>query len=406
MSSVSSSATSPLSADDGFESPASGPYRLTGEELAWGCLAEPAGGAPRGKTMRLGNPVEVLEDVIRPAVARPPCLVEFSGGRDSSLVLAAAVSVARKEGLPLPVAVTQRFPGIEEASEDSWQEEVVRHLGVTDWEHACYGSELDLIGPLARTVLARHGVVWPALAFQRLPHIELATGGALLGGEGGDEVFGPHRLTPVRQVLAGVVPVDRRAAKYVALSLAPRPFRRAGHRRLLERIDTPWLRRSARSQLMDMLARRAAAEPLDWRQSLRRDLRRRSVVVGLRTLDSLAEQAGVLSVHPLLDPRFVDSVCAAGGVSGFINRTDAMRRLFGALLPDAVLARTSKARFNRVAFNDYSRAFVERWNGAGVPEDLVDAEGLRAAWDSPEPSAMTFPLLQHCWLATEGTGNG
>jgi len=155
-----------------------------------------------------------------------------------------------------------------------------------------------------------------------------------------------------------------------------------------------------------MLAVLSAAEPLDWRRSLRQHLRRRSVVLGLHTLDALAEEAGVFSLHPLLDPRLVESVCAAGGVRGFINRTDAMRRLFGSLLPEAVLARTSKARFNRAAFNEHSRQFVERWNGAGAPEDFVDVDGLRAAWAQREPSAMTFPLLQHCWVATEGSGDG
>lgn len=356
--------------------------------------------------MKRGRPLEVLEDVIRPALARPPCLVEFSGGRDSSLVLATALVVARREGLPPPVAVTQRFPGLEEAGEDAWQEEVVRHLGVREWERTSYGPELDLVGPLAQTLLSRHGVVWPALAFQRLPHIERAAGGSLVSGEGGDEVFGPRRLTPVRQVLAGVARVDRRAAKQVALSLAPRRLRRAGYRRLLSRIDTPWLRPEAGSELMEMLAVLYAAEPLDWRRSLRLHLHRRSVVLGLHTLDALTEEAGVFSLHPLLDPRFVESVCAAGGVGGFMNRTEAMRRLFGSLLPDSVLARTGKARFNRVAFSDHSRGFVERWNGRGAPDDLVDVDALRSAWTSPEPSAMTFPLLQHCWLASEGPGRG
>jgi asparagine synthase (glutamine-hydrolysing) len=392
---------------DSVEAPATGPYRLTGTELVFGWVVEKPVPPVRIIGASTGNPLEVLEDVLRPALARQPCLVEFSGGRDSSLVLAAAVSVARKEGLPLPVPVTQRFPGLEEADEDGWQEAVVRHLGLHEWERSSYGSELDLLGPLARSVIRRYGVLWPALAYLRLPRIEHAAGGSLVSGEGGDEVFGARRFSPVRQVLSGSVPVNRRAAKHVGLSLAPKALRRLGYRRLLSRMETPWLVPSARAQLMKALADDAACEPLDWRQSLRRHLRRRSVVEGLRTLDFLAEEGGVLSLHPLLDPRFVDSVCRAGGVTGFVNRTDAMRKMFGALLPDNVLARSGKARFNRAAFNEHSRRFVESWSGEGITSNMVDVEGLGSVWRSAEPHAMTFPLLQHCWLAAEGSpGDG
>ena len=60
--------------------------------------AAPAAGPPE-------DPLEALEAAVRPALERSPCVVSFSGGRDSSAVLAVATQVARREGLPLPKLV-------------------------------------------------------------------------------------------------------------------------------------------------------------------------------------------------------------------------------------------------------------------------------------------------------------
>jgi hypothetical protein len=54
------------------------------------------------------DPVAELERAVVCALRRPPCLVSFSGGHDSSLVLAAAVRAAQRERLPAPVPVTWR----------------------------------------------------------------------------------------------------------------------------------------------------------------------------------------------------------------------------------------------------------------------------------------------------------
>ena len=43
-------------------------------------------------------PRQALDDVLRPALESGPCFVTFSGGRDSSAVLAAATDLARREG--------------------------------------------------------------------------------------------------------------------------------------------------------------------------------------------------------------------------------------------------------------------------------------------------------------------
>src|ERR1700749_707865 len=83
----------------GMGLPASRPSRAARRPLTQTRLAAP------GVSAR-----EALESVIRPALERSPCLVSFSGGRDSSAVLAAAAALARREGLPLPIPATIVFP--------------------------------------------------------------------------------------------------------------------------------------------------------------------------------------------------------------------------------------------------------------------------------------------------------
>ena len=69
------------------------------------------GQTPLADRSEYSSPRAALEAVVLRALLRPPCLVSFSGGRDSSLVLAIASDVARRHGLPLPVPATNRFPG-------------------------------------------------------------------------------------------------------------------------------------------------------------------------------------------------------------------------------------------------------------------------------------------------------
>jgi hypothetical protein len=79
------------------------------------------------------DPRAALDAVLLRALGRPPCLVSFSGGRDSSAVLAAAAAVARREGLALPVPLTYRFAAVAETDEARWQERVVGRLDLPDW---------------------------------------------------------------------------------------------------------------------------------------------------------------------------------------------------------------------------------------------------------------------------------
>ena len=67
------------------------------------------------------TPREALDDAIRPALVDGPCYVTFSGGRDSSAVLAAATALARREGHALPVPVTRVYPDLPDTDESDWQ---------------------------------------------------------------------------------------------------------------------------------------------------------------------------------------------------------------------------------------------------------------------------------------------
>jgi asparagine synthase (glutamine-hydrolysing) len=83
-----------------------------------------------------------------------------------------------------------------------------------------------------------------------------------------------------------------------------------------------------------------------------------------------------------------------------------MRLLFGDLLPDDVLARTTKSGFDRAFWSEPSRAFAAEWDGAGADPELVDVEALRQEWMSPEPDPRSFTLLQAAWLASRAEAGG
>jgi asparagine synthase (glutamine-hydrolysing) len=380
---------------------------MTAREVAWGWLpgGELVGAnsaslvSPGGQARLVATPLEAIEEAVLPGLMRPPCLVLFSGGRDSSLILAAAIRVARREGLPAPVAFTQRFAGVEESREDEWQEEVVRHLGVEDWERLDLSDELDLVGPVAGPSLLRHGLVWPPLAHTHGTEWARARGGSIIDGEGGDEVFGSGRLRPVR-ALARTGRPSRQDLGRAAVAVSPRSLRTAlFRRRYRDALALDWLRPLPRRELEQALARDLASEPLDWRRAVTRHPMLRGVHLAMGNLDTLGEEYDVSSLHPLLAPGVTAALARVGGPFGFPDRTIAMSRLFAGLLPQAVLARKTKARFNRVVFNEHSREFVSRWTGGGVDTELVDVEELRRIWSEPRVNALTFALLQGCWLA-------
>ena len=350
-------------------------------------------------TTQTVSPREALEDAILPALLRPPCLVSFSGGRDSAAVLATATVLARRTGLPVPIPATNVFSADQDADESSWQELVVRHLGLSDWIRIQHTNELDLIGPYATRVLRAHGLLWPANAHFHVPLLESARGGSMLTGIGGDELFIAARRLRSAAVLSRAVRPQPRDALNVALAYAPGPLRR----RVIYRhatLEAPWLRPAAKREVIKRLTIEGAAEPRRLGQRLAWWQQRRYLGVGTGSLEVLARDTGTLIVHPLLAWPFWDAIPRVCGPHGFADRTEGMECLFGDLLPRASVQRSSKTNFDKVFWTEHTRAFAREWGGSGVPHQLVDAGELSRHWAGSSPSVPSSFLLQAAWLAS------
>jgi Asparagine synthase len=355
---------------------------------------QPLPDVPAGLTPRAA-----LEEAVVPALERPPCLVSFSGGRDSSGVLALAAFVARREGLPLPVPTTYRFPGVSEADESSWQELVVRHLGLADWHRTEVTDELELIGPEATAALRRHGVLLPFNCYVHAPLLRQAGGGSFLTGFDGDGLFGNwrwHRAASVRALQTRPRPHDLLT---LALAAAPRRVRVAWVS-LRERLPPrPWLRPHVEQAISRAWAFERGSEPTSWERRVEWYARRRAVVIPQLSLELLAQEARIRLLHPLVEPRFLAALARVGGPSARgAPRAAWMHSLFADLLPERVLARPDKADVGAAHWGERARRFADEWDGSGVDEGVVRIDALREAWKAREWLSAT--LLQVAWLAS------
>ncbi|MGH3834143.1 MAG: asparagine synthase-related protein [Pseudonocardiaceae bacterium] len=373
-------------------------------DVAIGC---PAGSVPLPPqpTRIRPDPACALRDALRPALLCTPCVVAFSGGRDSSLLLAVAADLAAREGMRPPTALTFRYPGDPAADESSWQELVVAHLRNTGlrfrWVRRDITSELDNIGPLMAPVLRAHGgPTFPAGLGNTILLAQHASGGSLVTGNAGDEVLGGHRASVLRTVLRrrghGLSTADWRHAMACA---APRPVRLRLGRREVD--DAPWLRPVLRGAAVAETMRREAARPLWWDRSVWAALAPRAVMIGNRARARIAQDCDCELVEPLGSPDFVASYAAFGGRWGGITRAAGTRMLAAGLLPDAIIDRRHKTHFNASRFGPVSREFAQAWDGRGVDDSLVDPVALRAAWLVDVPPASTAMLLQQAWLASQ-----
>jgi hypothetical protein len=367
---------------------------------------EPQDASTSGRARSKTSPLEALERILLQALLQPPCIIGFSGGRDSSALLAVATHVARREGLAPPIPVTKIYPDVPASDESEWQELVVRWLGVDEWVRHEYHDELDLLGPAATQSLRDHGLLWPGTVHNRAPTLEVAKGGCYVDGEGGDEILGEFRITPLKQIVARVRPLDRRARRDAIAALAPSPFRRGYAARTIARsFDRTWLRPEVadwykNSWLADMLG-----ESMLYPRAVRQTGGRRAVKVAMANLDAVGRALDVTYVHPFYDTGFLAALGAFGGHLGFVSRTETMRALFSGLLPDELNARDGKVYFNNAFIHGHSRAFLDQWDGTGLDDDLIDPEALREVWRREWIHSGTFQLMQAAWLATHGTSD-
>jgi hypothetical protein len=382
------------------------PYssQLTELELASGLVLGEDLDAPRlPEVERSLDPVEALGQAMIPFLERPPCLVAFSGGRDSSAVLAVATAVARREGLSLPIPITQRFPRAAATDESNWQERVIDYVKPPDWRRQVVLDELDFIGPVATELLLRHGVLWPPNAHGLLPMLQEARGGCLLTGFDGDSVFRTWRWARAASVLGLRIRPRPRDALRIVLALAPRSVRR---RRLQRKdpLDLRWLRPEALEMVRRAFFAQAAGEPFRWDRRIHWLARQRYLAVASQSDRLIAEVAGATIAHPLLDPRFLASLARAGGALGFGDVNRLIHAQFGSLLPAEVAARRDKVGFDEVFWGTHSREFMTTWAGRPVPIEFVDEHGLLETWQAPAPHAASSAVLQALWLADERRG--
>ena len=341
-------------------------------------------------------PLATLTEAVLRALNRPPCLVSFSGGRDSSCVLALAVDVARREGLPLPVPATLRFPALPEADETAWQERVVSSLGLEDWLRIEPREELDAVGPVATKVLDRFGLLWPFNAYVHQPLLEAAHGGSLLTGVGGDEVLEHLSVDRVDRLLARRVrPVPKDALR-LGLAAAPARVRRAVLRRRAP-LRLPWLTLAAVREVNELWAEDEARRPRRLRGRARWWTRRRALRVVIRSLGVLAQNEDVAIEHPLTEPAVASAILADPELA-FADRARRLETILGDLLPAELYRRRTKASFNRALFGSHARELVALWDGDGADPRIVDREALRAEWLEDVPDGRSYLLLQSVWL--------
>ncbi len=314
--------------------------------------------------------------------------------------------VARRDGLPPPIPVTYRFPDAPATDETGWQEQVVGHLGVTDWQRIDLTGELDVLGPAATEQRSRLGFVWPPNAHFFWPALARTAGGTLLTGNGGDELLGTGEDTAARAVLTGRTCPRPRHLRAVGLAVAPTPLRR---RVLTGRpFPQPWLTPDATAAVAGRRGGWAAHRPWPW------DLARcrwwwcsRSRQSASLLEAALTAATGTRVVSPFLDPAVVSALAGVFGHHGPATRTESVRMLAGDLLPAAVVARHGKASFDGAFVTERARSFAATWDGRGLaPEvaELVDATALASAWTRPDPDPRALTLLQHlrfCARATE-----
>jgi hypothetical protein len=334
----------------------------------------------------LGNGVlQAIEAAMLPALQRAPCAVSFSGGRDSSAVLAIAADVARRYGLALPVPVIMRFPGAVETDETAYQELVLQHLGLEANAIVIDArADHDALGDVGTSVLINHGLMWPANAYMHLPIMRQIPAGSLLTGVGGDELFdGAAARGSWRQRAIDVLPARLQEPLWLHLR-SPTGWE--------------WLTPAGRDVAMRALARDEARWPRAWGPSIAHWAKSRSYAALSGTLQVIGQPLDVTVIHPLIAPPVLSEHVRDGG---FASRTAAMVQLCGTLLPDRVVTRTSKAHFTGSLWGPATRAFISSWNGEGVDGRLIDVGRLRAELMSPMPDFRTILPLQSAWLSSQ-----
>jgi asparagine synthase (glutamine-hydrolysing) len=340
---------------------------------------------------------DAVRSAVRPYVAQAGVLL--SGGLDSSVVLACAAAEAQAAEAPPPAAFSVAFPQRAELDETATSCAVAAHCR-TPWQRvaAARGTVMPYVAAhLDRFALPLEN---PNGAFFG-PALAAAAGdgiGALLDGEGGDELFGCEPLLLADQLRRG----DVRAAWRLACSLPGTGGRidRRSAAVIMRRWILPGLLPPAAGRVVRRLRHpRAAAGPASdgrwWRAS---EPRWRAHLAWLLTdwradlgvqdrLRRAAALAGVDGAHPLLDVDLIELVLGLAPELAFDPQLDRplLRRAMRGWLPEPVRLRPDKVFFTPLvldALTGSDRANAEQILGAGRLElaSVVDPSRARELW--------------------------
>jgi asparagine synthase (glutamine-hydrolysing) len=325
-------------------------------------------------------------------------MVAFSGGRDSSAILAMATYVARRHGLDDPIPLTFRYEDHPRTWETEWQELMMDHLELGNWKIVDIKAEFDFLGPMGREALLRHGLYWPPNSHTTIPMLQAAKDGSLFTGNGGDEVFSslvkPKKMTPI-QVMRSLPP--HRALMVGLVNSLPLRWKILAQYH--HGLRFPWLRRAARREVQRRFVDNSAQRETGRRHYLERLGDSRYLELSRGIVAAFTHDAGVNLVEPFLDRRFFRALLAETPAEGFRSRNAALEAYFGDLLPSAMAQRTTKAVFTESFWGPESREFARQWDGTGLDHSLIDPDALRSHWLRPKPDMRSATALQAAWLA-------
>ncbi|MFC7547205.1 asparagine synthase-related protein [Plantactinospora sp. GCM10030261] len=371
--------------------------RPTAREIAIGMVLDPPDTIARLPDPSSRDPLTALERAMLPALTRPPCVVSFSGGLDSSLILALAVRMARANGLADPVPVTMRFSDAPAADESDWQDAVVRALDIAGrWHVVTFDDELDIVGPVAQRVLHRYGVLYPHNLHGSLPAIDLARGGSVLTGIGGDQMLLGLPRPASHDRRSGAL---RALARLRRLPAALRRRMSGGARPGAAAATFEWLRPAVADQARAVWAAARQAEPDRLDQRILWHLGRRDLRLCLAALGAVGADYDVVMNHPLLDPVFLAALIARDGYRHRPTRDELLSRIVGDTLPAVVTAPRRKAKYHEAYRRRHTRDFLRSWDGTGMDLEFVDPVALRRIWSRWPVPATSSMLIQHLWLA-------
>jgi hypothetical protein len=166
--------------------------------------------------------------------------------------------------------------------------------------------------------------------------------------------------------------------------------------------DYGWLTPQGSKRVRRGLVRDELGWPYRWDHCVHHWYASRAFAALAGGLGLVAQGREVTVVNPFLDRQVLAELARLGGQRGFPSRTEAMRRVCGELLPDALISRPTKATFGGALWGPRTRAFMESWNGGGLNPRYVDAAKLRAEIVTEPPDFRTILLVHDAWLHDQG----